>query len=97
VLRDYRFYDIDLVHPNYAATEFVFEKFEQSFIDAETRHYMEEIKKIANGLKHKPFQPQTNSHQSFLKSNLEKVKVLQEKLPELDFSKELTYFAKRNP
>ncbi|HEY5969299.1 MAG TPA: GSCFA domain-containing protein, partial [Chitinophagaceae bacterium] len=27
VLRDYRFYDIDMVHPNYPATEFVMEKF----------------------------------------------------------------------
>ncbi len=97
ILRDYRFYDIDLVHPNYAATEFVFEKFEKSFIDEDARGYMEEIKKIANGFKHKPFQPQTQSHQSFLRSTFEKVKVLQEKLPELDFSKELTYFSKRNP
>jgi hypothetical protein len=97
ILRDYRFYDVDLVHPNYAATEFVFEKFEQSFIDPEARNYMEEIRKIANGFKHKPFQPQTQSHQTFLRSSLEKVKALQEKLPELDFSKELTYFAKRNP
>jgi len=97
ILRDYRFYDIDLVHPNYAATEFVFEKFEESFIDGEARSYMEEIKKIANGYKHKAFQPQTQSHQSFLKTSFEKVKLLQEKLPDLDFSKELTYFAKRNP
>ncbi|MCW3081581.1 MAG: hypothetical protein JWR87_3011 [Segetibacter sp.] len=96
VLRDYRFYDVDLVHPNYAATEFVFEKFEDSFIDPDTRSYMEEIKKIASGYKHKPFQPQTQSHQSFLKSSFEKVRQLQEKLPELDFSKELTYFSKRN-
>lgn len=97
VLRDYRFYDIDLVHPNYAATEYVFDKFEQSYIDAETRNNMEEIKKIVNGFKHKPFQPATLSHQVFLKSTLEKVMALQEKLPGLDFSKELTYFAKRNP
>jgi hypothetical protein len=96
VLRDYRFYDIDLVHPNYAATEFVFEKFEESFIDEETRNLMEEVKKISTSFKHKPFQPETKSHQSFLKNSLEKVKVLQEKLPQLDFSKELTYFAKRN-
>ena len=97
VLRDYRFYDIDLVHPNYAATEFVFDKFEETFIDEEARRYMEEIKKITNGYKHKPFQPETRSHQSFLRTTFEKVKVLQEKLPELDFSKELTYFSKRNP
>ena len=29
VLRDYRFYDIDLAHPNYAATQFVMEKFSE--------------------------------------------------------------------
>lgn len=97
VLRDYRFYDADLVHPNYAATEFVFEKFEESFIDEDARVFMDEIRKISNGYKHKPFQPETQSHQSFLKSSFEKVKVLQEKLPQLDFSKELTYFSKRNP
>ncbi len=27
VLRDYRFYDIDMAHPNYAATQFVLETF----------------------------------------------------------------------
>src|SRR6185503_6006210 len=33
VLRDYRFYDIDLAHPNYMATSFVLEKFTESCID----------------------------------------------------------------
>lgn len=95
ILRDYRFYDVDLVHPNYAATEFVFEKFEQSFVDERARSFMEEIKKISNGYKHKPFQPETQLHQSFLKNTFEKVKALQEQLPQLDFSKELMYFSKR--
>jgi len=97
ILRDYRFYDVDLVHPNFAATDFVFEKFEQSFVDEKVRDLMEEIKKISTGFKHKPFQPETQLHQSFLKNNFEKVRKLQEKLPQLDFSKELTYFSKKNP
>lgn len=95
VLRDYRFYDIDLVHPNYAATEFVFDKFERSFIAEETKEFMEEIKKIRNGYKHKPFQPETRSHKLFLQNTLEHVKNLQEKLPFLDFSKEINYFSAR--
>lgn len=93
VLRDYRFYDIDLVHPNYAATEFVFDKFEQSFIDEETQVFIEEIKKINNGYKHKPFQPKTESHKLFLQNSLRNVKNLQERLPQLDFSKEINYFS----
>jgi hydroxymethylpyrimidine pyrophosphatase-like HAD family hydrolase len=93
VLRDYRFYDIDLVHPNYAATTFVFDKFEQSFIAEEAYIFLEEIKKIINGYKHKPFQPETESHKLFLQKNLENVKSLQEKLPQIDFSKEINYFS----
>lgn len=67
VLRDYRFYDIDLVHPNYAATEFVFDKFEQSFITEEAQLLISEIRKISNAFKHKPFHPKTESHKLFLK------------------------------
>lgn len=96
VLRDYRFYDVDLVHPNYAATEFVFDKFEHNFIDESARAFMDEIRKISLGFKHKPFQPKTISHQLFLKNNLEKVMALQQQLPQLDFSKEITYFSKKN-
>lgn len=93
VLRDYRFYDIDLVHPNYAATEFVFDKFEQSFIDEEVKVFMEEIKKINNSYKHKSFHPKTEAHKLFLQNTLKNVKRLQEKLPLLDFSKEINYFS----
>jgi len=96
VLRDYRFYDIDLVHPNYAATEFVFNKFKENFIEPEAQELMEEVKKIVTGFKHKPFQPETISHQNFLHNYFEKVKQLQEKYPHLNFEKELCYFSKRN-
>jgi len=93
VLRDYRFYDIDLVHPNYAATEFVFDKFEKHFIAEEAHPFMEEIKRITNGYRHKPFQAETEAHKLFLKNSLESVKSLQSKLPNLDFSKEVSYFS----
>src|SRR5678815_4198534 len=46
VLRDYRFYDTDLVHPNYMATEFVLEKFAEVFIDESTQSLMKEVKSI---------------------------------------------------
>ena len=93
VLRDYRYYDVDLVHPNYAATEFVFEKFEENFINHHTREVMDTIKKVVTGYKHKPFNPDTQAHRSFLQSHLEKVKALQLQHPQLNFSKELIYFS----
>jgi len=92
VLRDYRFYDIDMVHPNYPATDFVMEKFRQSFIDEESQELMEEIRKIVIARNHKAFQPATNAHKSFLKAHLEKTKELSSKYPFLNFNEELEYF-----
>jgi len=92
VLRDYRFYDIDMVHPNYPATEFVMEKFKENFIDEESQLLMEEIKKIVTARKHKAFQQETNAHKNFLKAHLEKTKELQKKFTFLDLSDEINYF-----
>lgn len=92
VLRDYRFFDIDMVHPNYPATEFVMEKFNESFIDEQSQQLMEEIKKIVIARKHKAFQPATNAHKAFLKTHLEKANELQSKYSFLDLSDEINYF-----
>ena len=95
VLRDYRFYDIDLVHPNYVATEFVLEKFAEACIDKPSQEMMEEIKTIVIARKHKPFQSETMAHKQFLKTYFEKVKVLQAKYPSLSLQEELNYFAEK--
>ena len=96
VLRDYRFYDIDMVHPNYPATEFVMEKFNESFIDEQSQQLMEEIKKIVIARKHKAFQPETNAHKTFLKTHLEKAKDLQSRFPFLSLADEIEYFSDVN-
>jgi hypothetical protein len=93
VLRDYRFYDIDLAHPNYMATDFVLEKFAQCCIEEEAQNLMKEIKKIIIARKHKAFQPNTNAHKQFLESHVEKVRTLISKYSFLDLSEELTYFS----
>jgi hypothetical protein len=93
VLRDYRFYDVDMVHPNYPATEFVMERFRENFIDEESQQLMEEIKKIVIARKHKAFQPETNAHKTFLKAHLEKAKDLETRFPFLDLADEVKYFS----
>lgn len=80
VLRDYRFYDIDLVHPNYIATEFVFEKFAEYYINKDDRALMEEVKSIITAYKHKPFQPDTLAHHQFLETFLKKFKGFSKKI-----------------
>lgn len=93
VLRDYRFYDIDLVHPNYMATEFVLEKFAEGCINDESRQLMQDVKKIVIARKHKAFQPETKAHQQFLSIHFEKTKELLRKKPFLNLNEELIYFS----
>lgn len=92
VLRDYRFYDIDMVHPNYPATSFVLEKFMKYFTDAESQQVAAEVQKIVIARKHKAFHPATEAHKRFLKAHLDKAKELQEKYPFLNLREEIEYF-----
>lgn len=93
VLRDYRFYDVDLAHPNYMATSFVLEKFASTCIAPDAQQLMEEIKKIMIARKHKAFQPATKAHRQFLATQLEKAMQLQQQYSFLDFKEELAYFS----
>jgi hypothetical protein len=96
VLRDYRFYDIDLAHPNYMATEFVLEKFSDACIDEFSQQLMQDVKRIVIARKHKAFQPETKAHRDFLNNNFEKAKIIQEEYPFLNLEEEIRYFSKIN-
>jgi hypothetical protein len=93
VLRDYRFYDVDMVHPNYPATQFVLEKFTRYCIDEASQRILEEVKKIVIARRHKPFQPATMAHRRFLQDHWQKTKDLLEKYPFLRLEEELGYFS----
>ena len=91
-LRDYRFYAEDMVHPNYAATNYVWEKFVPACIDESTQKLMKEINVINAAKSHKPFHPASEQHQKFLQTNLKKIEQLSRQYPYIDFEEELSYF-----
>jgi hypothetical protein len=94
VLRDYRFYSEDMVHPNYLATDFVLEKFLETYMNEETNMLIREIKRISMARKHKPTHPTTEAHKKFLQTNLEKLKLLEQQYPFINFTEEKNYFSK---
>ena len=96
VLRDYRFYDLDMVHPNYQATSFVLENFSEHCIEPASRAIMQEVKRIAIARKHKAFQPETKAHKQFLQTQLLKTQELKIKFPFLNLEDELNYFSINN-
>jgi hypothetical protein len=92
-LRDYRFYAEDLVHPNYFATQYVWEKLVDACMEEKTKALMEEIHAINLAFQHKAFNPSAQQHQTFLKSFYRKASALQDAYPFLDLQKEISYFA----
>ena len=91
-LRDYRFYAEDMVHPNYQATQYVWEKFTTACIDEKSLLIMKEIGIINAAKNHRPFNPSSNQHLQFLKINLEKSQNLQHSYPHIDLKAELDFF-----
>jgi len=91
-LRDYRFYAEDMVHPNYSATNYVWDKFVGCCIDDEAQRLMKAINEINAAKSHKAFNAQSVAHKKFLQANLDKVKKIQQQHPYINFEEELLYF-----
>jgi hypothetical protein len=86
-----------MVHPNYAATEFVLERFMENYLDEESVSIADEVKKIVTARKHKAFQPGTKAHQQFLEAHFSRVQDLLKRYPFLQLSDELEYFRQTVP
>ena len=91
-LRDYRFYDSDMLHICPVAVDYIFERFAQTYFTEETLQLNKAIEKIVKAAKHKPFNPNSNSHKKFRENNLKAIEALQKKYPGLDFGEELGCF-----
>lgn len=86
-LRDYRFFAEDMLHPNYQATDYVWENLCSCMFNKNTLEVMKEIDEILLAAKHKPRNPHSEAHKKFLKKSLEKIEKLQNQFC-LNFSEE---------
>ena len=84
-LRDYRFYDRDLVHPNELATDFVWEKLSENWVEYKTQKEIKEIEKIISSANHRPFNIESDAHQKFVVKTLSKLTQLKKQHSNLNF------------
>lgn len=92
-LRDYRFYAEDMVHPNYLATRYVWEKFSSSCINGRSREVMKELEHLNMAYHHKPLHPHSTEHSKFRNKYKEIAKSLASRFPSIDLSKEINHFS----
>jgi hypothetical protein len=84
-LRDYRFYEKDLIHPNEPAIDYIWEKFEEVYFEPGTKHLVQKIEKINKALQHKPFNENTAEHQLFLSKIQDDINALKGDYPWIQF------------
>lgn len=64
-LRDYRFYAEDMLHPNQVAIDYIWERFKETNIAETAYETMDAVATIQKSLQHRPFNPDSESHQKF--------------------------------
>lgn len=84
-LRDYRFYAEDMLHPNPTAIDYIWERFSQAQVSETCFVVMEEVSAIQKALAHRPFHPNSESHQKFLKTLQGRIDGLQQQFSHFKF------------
>jgi hypothetical protein len=84
-LRDYRFYEADMLHPNTVAIDYIWKKFKAVWIAEDTSITMDDIDMVQKGLLHRPFNMNSEAHQQFLQNlELKKQEILL-RFPQIEF------------
>ncbi len=87
-LRDYRFYERDMVHVAPIAVEYIWERFMDTSLSPETQKLYPQVMQIIRASEHRPVNPNSEQHRKFTASQLKAI----ETIPEVDFTHEREYF-----
>ena len=80
-LRDYRFYETDMLHPSEQAVEYIYERFADTFFSDDTKQFLKEWHPIEQVLQHKPFHPDSAAYRDLMDKTMLKVAELSKKYP----------------
>jgi len=91
-LRDYRFYDDDMVHPSGTALNYIWDLFSESFIDSDALKIWKEVEKITKACSHRFLTDSKTKKQAFARKMLIHISDMENRMPSVDFSDEKNYF-----
>lgn len=92
-LRDYRFYERDMVHPSQLAIDYIWERFCEYALTGEARGAMKRIADIQAAAAHRPVNPRSEAHRKFLSKMQSAIEQLQKELPFADLGRLHKYFS----
>ena len=79
-LREYRFYNQDMLHPNQEAIDYIWNKFKKVCIDDDTNDFIIKWGKILKALNHKPFFPGSEEHKKFITKTIKEINEFSNKI-----------------
>lgn len=88
-LRDYRFYDTDMVHPGQQAIDYVLSKFIDHHFLEDAKEQVRVIGDLQRSINHRPHHPQSAAHRQFRQQLKSKIFELVKQYPDLNFDEEL--------
>jgi len=84
-LRDYRFYNSDMLHPNEVAINYIWEKFKTVWLTDDALKVLETVAAIQAKKAHRPFNPNSEAHQAFLSKLHLEIENLHKQFPHISF------------
>ena len=75
-LRDYRFYQSDMLHPSEQAVEYIWQQLVENCFSQRAKTFLKEWKPIKEALNHRPFHPESEEYQLFLQQTRQKEQIL---------------------
>ena len=82
-LRDYRFYQADMLHPSDQAVEYIWQRFAEAYLSDEAKKFLEEWRPLKAALAHRPFQPDSDEYRAFMEKTMLKTAALRKKYPNM--------------
>lgn len=78
-LRDYRFYQPDMIHPSEQTVDYLWERLVDSCFSTRAKEFLQEWNPVKEALGHKPFHPESEEYKLFMDKTMLKVERLKEK------------------
>jgi hypothetical protein len=91
-LRDYRFYENDMIHPSSLAIDYIWEAFSASYLEKKTLDLYNEVVKISKAYNHRIIKESDSGIKEFVSGIQKRISEIEARAPEIDFSNEKKYF-----
>jgi len=93
-LRDYRFYQQDMVHPSELAQQIIWQQFSQTALTQQAQKLIKIYQPIIQAKKHKIINPNSQQTKKFAQTFIQKIEKLQQLFPTTNFETDKCYFTK---